>query len=424
MPVVPISGVNVEFPKTPYECQVTYMQKVLQAMSTGSNALLESPTGTGKTLSLLCASLAWQKQHNRRLEPANDKINQFDQFNVSKDNSTANAPTINQNVVIIYATRTHSQLNQVIRELQSTAYRPKMAVLGSREQLCIHDKVSKLKGSAINHACTTLTTQRGCRYRNNLDSDNGSVIHVSQEEVVDIEDLALIGRRKAICPYFYSRDMSANADIIFMPYNYLLDASIRKTTRIPFQNAVVIFDEAHNLEQVSSDAASCTLTSADIAACIKELQQVLATLQNDISRSKEDRNSSNNGKSDGSALLSRPDLHLTMQVLRACFALEQQLDGVQLSKHEATNTMCAVLPGKWLVDLLMGVGFQTDQVSCKAFFYIYARCKYVIIIRISIYGYVFSLHHAHRSTPIFNLMHMCVHLYSISTPFESAAPSS
>ena len=34
--------------------------------------------------------------------------------------------------VIIYASRTHSQLAQVIRELKNTTYRPRMAVLGSR----------------------------------------------------------------------------------------------------------------------------------------------------------------------------------------------------------------------------------------------------------------------------------------------------
>jgi midasin (ATPase involved in ribosome maturation) len=41
------------------ECQRMYMEKVIEALQEGKNALLESPTGTGKTLCLLCATLAW-----------------------------------------------------------------------------------------------------------------------------------------------------------------------------------------------------------------------------------------------------------------------------------------------------------------------------------------------------------------------------
>jgi superfamily II DNA or RNA helicase len=57
--VLDIRGVGVKFPFKPYECQEVYMEKVIQALEESTDALLESPTGTGKTLCLLCATLAW-----------------------------------------------------------------------------------------------------------------------------------------------------------------------------------------------------------------------------------------------------------------------------------------------------------------------------------------------------------------------------
>lgn len=38
---------QVKFPYEAYECQLIYMEKVIQALQEGRNALLESPTGTG-----------------------------------------------------------------------------------------------------------------------------------------------------------------------------------------------------------------------------------------------------------------------------------------------------------------------------------------------------------------------------------------
>ena len=45
---------------------------------------------------------------------------------------------------VVYASRTHSQISQAMQELKRTEYRHlKAAVIGSRDQLCIHPDVLK-----------------------------------------------------------------------------------------------------------------------------------------------------------------------------------------------------------------------------------------------------------------------------------------
>jgi fanconi anemia group J protein len=56
----PVSGHLVAFPKAPYGVQLVLMDKLIKAIESSSNALLEAPTGCGKTLALLCGALAWQ----------------------------------------------------------------------------------------------------------------------------------------------------------------------------------------------------------------------------------------------------------------------------------------------------------------------------------------------------------------------------
>ena len=166
-------------------------------------------------------------------------------------------------------------------ELRSTAYKPRTAVLGSREQLCVHEKVAKLPRLAVNAACQNLNNKHACSYKSNLDGYQGAIEGVGDapSPIYDIEELVKVGRRDNICPYYYSRDVSEYADIIFLPYNYLLDTSIRSTLNVRWEQSVVIFDEAHNIEKVASDAASFSLSSTEVATCIRELQQVLEYIQ-------------------------------------------------------------------------------------------------------------------------------------------------
>jgi regulator of telomere elongation helicase 1 len=54
------SGLSTRMPFVPVQAQMDVMRGVAQALMQGRHALLQSPTGTGKTQALLCATLAFQ----------------------------------------------------------------------------------------------------------------------------------------------------------------------------------------------------------------------------------------------------------------------------------------------------------------------------------------------------------------------------
>lgn len=53
-------------PYTPYGIQNQFMNAVYDCLEAGKVGIFESPTGTGKSLSLICGSLTWLRDHKRR----------------------------------------------------------------------------------------------------------------------------------------------------------------------------------------------------------------------------------------------------------------------------------------------------------------------------------------------------------------------
>jgi regulator of telomere elongation helicase 1 len=51
-------------------------------------------------------------------------------------------------------------------------------------------------------------------------------------EPLDIEELHKVAQRHMFCPYYVSKDRAPAADLIFMPYNYLIDEKIRENFEI------------------------------------------------------------------------------------------------------------------------------------------------------------------------------------------------
>ncbi|KAB5550387.1 hypothetical protein PHYPO_G00053180 [Pangasianodon hypophthalmus] len=55
-----IGGVKINFPCKAYPSQLAMMNSIVRGLNHGQHCLLESPTGSGKSLALLCSALAWQ----------------------------------------------------------------------------------------------------------------------------------------------------------------------------------------------------------------------------------------------------------------------------------------------------------------------------------------------------------------------------
>ncbi len=45
-------------------------------------------------------------------------------------------------------------------------------------------------------------------------------------------------------------------DILLCPYNYVLNPDVRKSIGLDLNDAIIVFDEAHNVETASEDACS------------------------------------------------------------------------------------------------------------------------------------------------------------------------
>ena len=385
MPRVRLRGVDVEFPFQPYAPQRLYMEKVIEAVQTGENALLESPTGTGKTLALLCSTLAWKEAHNA----AADNTGGFGHVDLAYEMSSVEgqrhsgsvwAPLASDTAgdrsslpsKIIYTSRTHSQLTQVVKELKASAYHPSVSLLGSRDQLCVHPKISQERGTKQKHMCQSLVKGGGCKFYNGIENyvkwnGNGSTRkktvvvmnadgtrssttssepssstttrHTSCAPIRDIEDMIKLGKDKEICPYFYSREESVQgqADMFFMPYNYLVDPVVRASLpAIPWENSVVIIDEAHNLESVCSDSASFELHASEISACIEECDHCIMYLNGEAQNT------------DGAVSDEGLTAENMAQLKELLLHIEQRVDELELPAHGNGLTR----GGSFLYDLL------------------------------------------------------------------------
>lgn len=267
-----VDGLLVYFPYDYiYPEQYAYMQDLKRALDAKGHCLLEMPSGTGKTITLLSLIIAYMLKH----------------------------PT--EVTKLIYCSRTVPEMEKVIEELKGLIdyyekeTNEKMDILGlvlsSRKNLCIHPDVSKQKeGKIVDSRCHALTAS----YVRERHSRDDSVPICGFYETFDIEgreliipagiysmdDLKQFGRDKQWCPYFLARYTIVHAQIVVYSYHYLLDPKIAETVSKEMgRSSVVVFDEAHNIDNVCIDSFSIKLNRKVLEKSSANIQLLEKTVQ-------------------------------------------------------------------------------------------------------------------------------------------------
>ncbi|KMK62593.1 TFIIH complex helicase Rad3 [Aspergillus fumigatus Z5] len=224
------------------------LKKTLDA---GGHCVLEMPSGTGKTVSLLSLIIAYQQHY-----PEHRKL--------------------------IYCSRTMSEIEKALAELkelmkfrsQQLGYTEDFRALGltSRKNLCLHPSVKREKsGTVVDARCRSLTAgfvkekkERGedvelCIYHENLDLLEPH--NLVPPGVFTLDGLLKYGEEHKQCPYFSARRMMPYCNVIIYSYHYLLDPKIaERVSRELSKDCIVVFDEAHNIDNVCIEALSIDIT--------------------------------------------------------------------------------------------------------------------------------------------------------------------
>ncbi|CAK0735965.1 hypothetical protein CVIRNUC_000669 [Coccomyxa viridis] len=269
-----LEGLTVYFPYDYiYPEQYQYMRELKHALDAKGHCLLEMPTGTGKTITLLSLITSYQLAH----------------------------PEVGK---LIYCTRTVPEMEKVLQELKELVdYRdrylhgpgmegPKILALGlsSRKNLCIHPRVAeegsrescdsqcrKLTASWVREAKANNPDIETCQFYEGLEAVGAE--GVMDAGVYTLQDMREYGRKKGWCPYFLARHMLAFANVMVYNYQYMLDPKVSNmVSRELEKECVVVFDEAHNIDNVCIEALSVTLRKRTLDGAMRNVGKLKAAV--------------------------------------------------------------------------------------------------------------------------------------------------
>ena len=246
---------NPAAPYLPYEprdMQMEIIADIRRALDEGRHIVMESGTGTGKTIISLAAGLEHAKRTGKR---------------------------------IVYLTRTISQSDQVMRELKAISSLKQVSgiTITGRNKSCplfTKEGLDDLPPNVLSLMCderkrkSVNDDRGGCRFFERTRAEVNNVVGFCLREFPTSAELDGYCEKAGVCPYEMKKILMKEMDVVVAPYVHILSEDIRTNfianlggEDVPL---LLIVDEAHNIIDAARDQESFSITSKMMEAAIEE----------------------------------------------------------------------------------------------------------------------------------------------------------
>ncbi len=233
--------------------QIEMLQAVTNAISGSQHLMVEAGTGIGKTYAYLIPAALWSTKNNSRVVISTNTINLQDQL-MNKD-----IPDVKKALGI--------DLRAAVLKGRSNYLCPR------RLQALRHRKPRDVSELRLLGKVLVWLESGGSGFLNELTltgpAEKEAWVRISaQDESCNME--ACVSRMGGGCPYFHARQSALNAHIIVVNHALLLSDVIANNRVLP-EYKYLIVDEAHHLEDASTNALSYRVTRREIERLFSEL---------------------------------------------------------------------------------------------------------------------------------------------------------
>jgi len=233
------------------------MQMVGAACDDRAHLVVESGTGTGKTVCALCAGLEHCRGRGKKL---------------------------------LYLTRTNSQQRQVMYELRQIAERGRYfgVSLQGRRNMCPlvrrDSELSQGNSDELSKVCSERKARvlRGegsaCEYyATTVSEDLQPAMRFARTELPTAEEFAAYCIDRRLCPYEVSKLHVPAADVVAAPYIMFFDGFIRHALldwmSCSLPDVMLVVDEAHNLPSYARELESADMSALSLDLAMKEVDE-------------------------------------------------------------------------------------------------------------------------------------------------------